>query len=102
MSSPFDLSRIDDLVHVRARLAVMTFLASVDEADFKAIREATGATEGNLSTHLTKLEEAGYVTITKAFLGRRPNTKARLTDDGRAALLDYIDRVEAMFKGVRG
>lgn len=102
MASPFDLTAIDDLVHVRARLAVLTFLASVESADFKAMREATGASEGNLSAHLTKLEEAGYVKVTKSFRGKRPNTSAELTDAGRDALIEYIDHVEAMFAKVRG
>ena len=59
------------------------------------------ATEGNLSAHLKKLEEAGYVAIAKSFVNRRPNTRARITDPGRDALIDYIDLVEAVFERVR-
>lgn len=102
MASPYDFSKIDELVHTRMRLAVLTYLASVDDADFKAILAATGATDGNLSVHLTKLETAGYIEITKSFRGRRPNTRARITDDGRDALVDYINHVEQVFDLVRG
>ena len=101
MSSPFDFTLIDDLVHVRGRLAIMTFLASVDEADFKATLDAIGATEGNLSAHVQKLEAAGYVTVKKSFVGRRPNTRLRLTEKGRDALVAHIDHLDAVFARVR-
>ncbi|MEL6364474.1 MAG: transcriptional regulator [Pseudomonadota bacterium] len=101
MSSPYDLKALDDVIHVRARLAILSFLASVEEADFKAVREAVGATEGNLSVHLQKLEDAGFVSVTKTFVGKRPNTRLALTGAGRAALLDYLDRVEMMLESVR-
>ncbi|MEL7488275.1 MAG: transcriptional regulator [Pseudomonadota bacterium] len=101
MSSPFDLTHVDNIVHARVRLAVLTFLASVDGADFNAIRAATKTTEGNLSVHLQKLHEAGYVKVTKSFLDRRPNTRAEITDTGRDALIAYIDAVEAAFEKVR-
>lgn len=89
------------MVHARTRLAVLTFLASVESADFKSIREATGATEGNLSIHLQKLEEAGFLDISKSFVGRRPNTRASITDAGREALVEHIDQLEAAFAKVR-
>ncbi|MGF1545061.1 MAG: winged helix-turn-helix domain-containing protein [Parvularculaceae bacterium] len=101
MSSPFNFANVDDTVHARTRLAVLTYLASVESADFKSVREATGTTEGNLSVHLQKLEAAGYVALAKSFLGRRPNTRASITDAGRDALIDHIDQLEAAFSKAR-
>lgn len=101
MSSPFNLTGIGDMVHARTRLAILTYLASVDSADFKALHEATGATEGNLSVHLQKLDEAGLIAISKSFVRRRPNTRATLTDAGRDALIEHIDQLEAAFRKVR-
>ena len=101
MSSLFVFSGIDDLIHTRMRLAILTYLASVDDADFKSILEATGSSDGNVSVHLKKLEDAGYVAISKTFVKRRPHTRARITDAGRDALIAYIDQVDAVFSKVR-
>ncbi|MEL6363020.1 MAG: transcriptional regulator [Pseudomonadota bacterium] len=102
MSSPFDLTQLSEMIHARTRLAVLTYLASMEDADFKAIREATATTEGNLSVHLQKLEEAGFIKISKTFRNRRPHTRARITNAGRDALIQYIDQVDEAFKKVRG
>lgn len=96
MSGPFDHKQIDDLIHVRARLAIMSFLSGLDDADFGAIKEAVSLSDGNLSLHLRKLEEAGYISVRKRFVNRRPNTRCRLTDQGRDALLAYLDTIDAM------
>ncbi len=83
------LADIDQIIHAPARLMVLTYLYVVESADFVFLREMTGMTWGNLSTHLSKLEEAGYVRIEKGFKGKKPHTMIRLTDQGRHAFRDY-------------
>ncbi|NPA06548.1 MAG: transcriptional regulator [Chloroflexi bacterium] len=84
-----NLPPIDPLIHAPARLAIMATLAAVDEADFRYLQRATGLTKGNLSAHLSKLADAGYITITKTFRGKYPWTLYRLTPQGRAAFETY-------------
>ncbi|MFN2149630.1 MAG: winged helix-turn-helix domain-containing protein [Anaerolineales bacterium] len=84
-----DLADLDRVVHEPARLMLMMFLYNVKEADFTFLVNATRLTWGNLSSHLSKLEEAGYVEIEKGYVGKKPNTMARLTDAGREALDRY-------------
>jgi DNA-binding MarR family transcriptional regulator len=100
---PIDIDRIDDVIHGRVRLGIMTYLANADTADFNELKAALKTTQGNLSIHLTKLEEAGYISITKSFLGRKPNTRMRLTRAGRKAFADYLqvlsELVEKTAKG---
>ncbi len=88
------LEEIDGLVHSPARLMVMTYLYVVDSVDFVYLRRLTGLTWGNLSTHLSKLEEANYVAMEKEFRGKKPNTMIRLTDQGRAAFRDYKQNMQ--------
>ncbi|MGD0630817.1 MAG: transcriptional regulator [Terracidiphilus sp.] len=83
------LSGIDRIIHEPARLMVVALLAAVEEADFQYLHQATGLTKGNLSVHLSKLEEAGYVAIGKTFRGKYPLTMCRLTELGAKALRDY-------------
>ena len=83
------LAGIDQVIHAPARLMVLTYLYVVESADFIFLKQMTGMTWGNLSTHLTKLEEAGYVTIEKGFKGKKPHTMVRLTTQGRDAFRDY-------------
>jgi DNA-binding transcriptional ArsR family regulator len=92
----FDHEAIDELLSSRVRLAMVAFLAGAGEADFAAIRDATKTTDGNAGVHLRKLEDAGYVTVTKQFVARRPQSRYRLTDQGRAALLTYVAHLEAL------
>jgi len=80
------LAGLNRLVHEPARLAVLAILAVVDEADFVFVQRRAGLTAGNLATHLARLEEAGFVRITKTFEKRRPCTLLALSDEGRAAL----------------
>ena len=80
---------IDRLVHEPARFTIMTHLYVVESADFIFLMRQTGLTWGNLSSHLSKLEAAGYVAIEKEFVGRKPHTMLRLTDEGRAAFDRY-------------
>jgi DNA-binding MarR family transcriptional regulator len=83
------LADIDHMVHAPARLMVLTYLYVVDSVDYVFLKNVTGLTWGNLSTHLSKLEEAGYVAIEKGFQGKKPHTMIRLTDQGRFAFREY-------------
>ena len=87
---------IDEIIHGRVRLAVMAYLSGAGNADFRTLRERTGGTDGNLSVHLRKLEDAGYVSIDKRFEDRRPVTRATMTEAGRTAWIDYLDRMRAL------
>jgi DNA-binding MarR family transcriptional regulator len=89
----FDIGRLDDVIHGRMRLGIMAYLANAEVADFNELKAALEATQGNLSIHLRKLEEAGYIAIEKSFLGRKPLTRARLTDAGRQAFTEYLDAI---------
>ena len=86
----FDVGKIDDVIHGRLRLGVMAYLANADVADFTELKALLEATQGNLSVHLRKLEEAGYVTIEMSLLDRKPLTRARITAAGRKAFKAYI------------
>ena len=97
-TNPFDHSEIDDVIHGRLRLGIMAYLASVSPAIFGELKQKVGATDGNLSTHLRKLEDAGYVRQEKRFVGRRPQTRVFLTDAGRQAWLTWIDRMQGLMR----
>ncbi|MBY0422529.1 MAG: transcriptional regulator [Parvularculaceae bacterium] len=92
----FDYAAIDDVIHGRVRLAIMAYLSGASAADFNELKAKVGGTDGNLSVHLRKLEEAGYIRIDKRFVGRKPQTLCTLTETGRAAWLAYIARIESM------
>jgi DNA-binding MarR family transcriptional regulator len=96
--NPFDHNDIDDVIHGRLRLGVMAYLSAASPAIFGELRDKVGATDGNLSTHLKKLEEAGYVTQEKRFVGKKPQTRVFLTDKGRKAWIVCIQRMEAIMK----
>jgi DNA-binding MarR family transcriptional regulator len=89
--SAFDISRIDDVIHGRMRLGIMAYLASAEIADFTELKSLLQTTQGNLSIHLRKLEDAGHIAIEKSFLGRKPLTRARITPKGRRAFAAYLD-----------
>lgn len=91
-----DIEAIDDVIHGRLRLGVMAYLSAISPASFPELRDKTGATNGNLSTHLTKLETAGYVRQEKGFKGKRPQTLVYLTDAGRTAWIAYLDAMKAL------
>ena len=80
---------LNKVIHEPARLLIMTHLFVVTDADFVYLKRATDMTAGNLSTHLTKLEDAGFVKITKAFEGKKPHTTCKLTAKGRKAFENY-------------
>ena len=88
------LSEIDRNIHEPARLMVMAWLSVVESADFVFLMNQTGLTWGNLSAHLSKLEEAGYITVEKSFKGKRPNTLLQLTPQGRRAFQAYLQTMK--------
>jgi DNA-binding MarR family transcriptional regulator len=94
------IADLDRVIHEPARLLVMATLHVVESADYTFIKGQTGLTWGNLSSHLTKLEEAGYVEIEKTFKGRKPSTMLRLTAGGRAAFRAYRQSVLDALEGL--
>jgi DNA-binding MarR family transcriptional regulator len=99
MGDDFDIGGIDEVIHGRLRLGVMAFLAGAESADFNQLKARLGATDGNLSVHLKKLEEAGYVAIDKSFQGKKPLTQVRLTEEGRKAFIRYLDAMAKLVNG---
>jgi len=91
VAAKFDISGLDDVIHGRVRLGIVAYLASADVADFTELKDLLDVTQGNLSVHLRKLEDAGYVAIDKSFVGRKPLTRVRLTEAGRAAFARYLE-----------
>ena len=85
--NPFDHAAINDAIHGRIRLGIMAYLSAASPAIFGELKARVNATDGNLSTHLRKLEDAGYVEIEKRFEGRRPQTRVHLTESGHKAWL---------------
>ena len=98
----FDIEDIEEVIHGRVRLGIMAFLAGAELAEFAALKSRLGATDGNLSVHLRKLEDAGYVDILKSFQGRKPLTQARITPRGRAAFLRYLDAMSRLVSEAGG
>ena len=94
----FDYQKIDDVIHSRIRTAIMAVLVTVDEAEFTFIRDKINATDGNLSVHLKKLEESGYITVIKKFIERKPHSIYSITEKGRKAFMDYIQILENIVK----
>ena len=86
-----NLDDIDDVIHGRLRLGVMAYLSAVNQASFPELLKKTGTSNGNLSTHLTNLETAGYIRQEKGYKGKRPQTLVHLTENGRTAWISYLD-----------
>lgn len=95
----FDITAIDEVIHGRVRLGVMAYLSSAQTADFNTLKVRLDVTDGNLSVHLKKLEEAGYVVIDKSFVGRKPHTQVSLTAAGRDAFVAYLDAMSSLVAG---
>ena len=85
-----ELPELNPVIHGKLRLALLSLLSSVEEAEFTWLRSKTGSTDGNLGAQLLKLEEAGYVAVEKKFVQRKPLTIYRMTDAGRQALTEYV------------
>src|ERR1700684_4373370 len=92
---------LDRLIHERTRLAIVSALAVNASLTFNEIKQLLRVTDGNLSVHARKLEDAGYVACTKSFAGRLPKTEYRLTATGRRALEKYLDHMEALIRATR-
>lgn len=96
--TPIELDRV---IHERVRLAIVSALAGVNSLTFNEIKDLLGITDGNLSVHARRLEEAGFVTCEKTFVDRVPRTQYSLTRAGRAALDDYLNHMESLIRRVR-
>jgi DNA-binding MarR family transcriptional regulator len=96
-SSPADMDRV---VHEPARLMIMAYLYVVDAADLTFLLRQTGLTWGNLSAHIARLEQAGYVDVRKQFVGKKPNSMVSLTETGREAFRGYRDSMQRFLGGV--
>jgi DNA-binding MarR family transcriptional regulator len=95
---PGAVAEIDRVIHEPARFTIMANLYVVEKADFTFLLNQTGLTRGNLSSHMSKLEEAGYIAVEKKFVARKPLTVLRLTDAGREAFLDYRMRMQRVLE----
>jgi DNA-binding MarR family transcriptional regulator len=96
--TPVELDRV---IHERVRLAIVSALASAPSLSFNELKELLGITDGNLSVHARRLEEAGFVACEKSFVERVPRTEFRLTAAGRRALDEYLDHMESLIRRVR-
>ena len=94
-----ELDRIDEVIHGRMRLGIMVYLADAGSADFTELKAALEATQGNLSVHIKKLEEAGFVSVAKSFVNNRPLTRVSITPAGRAAFANYLTAMSALIGG---
>jgi len=92
--SPEKFAELDPIIHSRARLAVLSILISLKKADFNYLKKTIGTTDGNLSIHLSKLEQAGFVSIEKSFRGKKPLTTCSVTEKGRNAFLKYLKTLD--------
>ena len=97
---PVPLASIDRLIHEPSRFTIMAHLYVVESADFTFLMHQTGLTWGNLSSHLSKLEAASYVAIEKEFVGKKPHTMLRLTDEGRTAFDQYRQSMRQALDGL--
>lgn len=86
--------QLDSIIHAPTRLAILSILINVENANFTFLKESIGTTDGNLSTHLTKLEEAGYIKIKKTFQGKKPQTICAITKKGRSSFETYFGQLE--------
>jgi DNA-binding PadR family transcriptional regulator len=91
-----ELPDLNPVIHGKLRLALLSLLAGVEEAEFTWLRAKTGSTDGNLGAQLLKLEEAGYVAVEKKFVQRKPQTIYRLSEAGRQALTEYVQALKQL------
>ncbi len=100
--APAAVPALDPLIHERIRLGILSALAVNESLSFNELKRLLNTTDGNLSVHARKLEEAKYVACSKFFEGRTPKTEYRLTPAGRRALQGYLDRMEELIRSARG
>jgi DNA-binding PadR family transcriptional regulator len=91
-----ELPELNPVIHGKLRLALLSLLTTVEEAEFTWLRARTGSTDGNLGAQLAKLEEAGYVAVEKKFVQRKPQTTYRMTEEGRRALAEYVEALKQL------
>ena len=91
-----EIDMIDEVIHGRMRLGIMVYLAEAEVADFTELKKVLDATHGNLSVHLRKLQDAGYVDIEKSFLNLKPLTRIRITEAGRLAFAYYLEALDKL------
>ena len=96
--NPEHFLQLDRVIHEKGRLAIMSMLAAATELSFTEMRDALGMTDGNLTTHIRTLQEAGYVSVTKSFQNKRPHTTCSLTPAGRKAFTNYINLLEEIIQ----
>jgi DNA-binding MarR family transcriptional regulator len=94
----FNAGDIDEIIHGTARLGIMAYLSTAEAADFTTLKEKLALTDGNLSVHLKKLEEARYVRIDKRFVARKPRTQVTITAQGRRAFAAYLDSLAPLMR----
>ena len=97
-----ELPELNPVIHGKLRLALLSLLSGIEEAEFTWLRSKTGSTDGNLGAQLAKLEEAGYVTVEKKFVLRKPQTLYRMTEAGRAAFIEYVQALKQLLGGAIG
>ena len=97
-----ELPELNPVIHGKLRLAVLSLLIGVEEAEFTWLRAKTGSTDGNLGAQLLKLEEAGYVAVEKKFVQRKPQSIYRVTEAGRAALAEYVQALKQLLGAAIG
>ncbi len=95
------LHEIDDTIHAKARLGIMSVLLTEQSASFTFLKSALGLTDGNLGNHVRILEEAGYITVQKAFAERKPRTTCQATEAGRKAFLEYMETLQLLFEATK-
>ena len=94
-----NIGEIDEVIHGRLRLGIMAYLSAVNPASFPELMSKIGASNGNLSTHLSKLEAAGYISQEKGYQGKRPQTLVHLTAEGRNAWIRYLEAMKTLLGG---
>ena len=97
-----ELPELNHVIHGKLRLALLSLLTGVEEAEFIWLRQKTGSTDGNLGAQLLKLEEAGYISVKKKFVQRKPQTLYRMTEAGRRALTEYVVALKQLLGGAIG
>jgi len=93
-----EILELNPIIHAPIRLAIMSALIAADEIDFAYLKEVTKTTDGNLSTHLAKLEESGFIAITKSFKGKKPHTACSITAKGKSAFVEYLNHLERIIE----
>ena len=95
-----NIKSVDKIIHEPARLNIMAHLYVIESADFLFMMRQTGLTFGNLSAHMSKLEDAGYIKIIKEFIGKKPHTMLKMTDKGKKAFDNYRNKMKAFFNEI--